>query len=55
MAAGASANHSTRAPTPTATTAPQSDLQITALQYSGSDEYVKITNYGIAAQTMTGW
>lgn len=47
---------STPTPTRTATSAPpQSDLRITYLQYSGTDEYVKISNYGGSNQTMTAW
>lgn len=42
----------TRTPTGTPGT---NHLQITALQYSGSDEYVEITNHGPGPQTMTGW
>jgi len=45
----------TRTPTPTHTPAGPNDLHITQLQYSGSDEYVQITNNGPSAQTMTGW
>ena len=42
-------------PTPTATPKPASKCRITALQYSGTDEYVQITNQGTASQDMTGW
>jgi len=44
----------TRTATPTGTPAANS-IQITALQYAGSDEYVEITNYGPNAQNMTNW
>jgi hypothetical protein len=43
-----------RTPTPTHTPAP-SDLYISQLRYSGSDEYVEITNRGGSAQNMTQW
>jgi len=56
----------TQTPTPTPTAAPtvtptptrsrgQARLAISYIQYSGSDEYVKISNTGTASQNMTGW
>ena len=45
----------TRTATATPTATSGSNLQITALQYSGSDEYVEITNYGPGSQMMTNW
>ena len=43
--------------TPTPTTTPSSgpSLRISDIRYSGSDEYVEITNSGPGAQVMTGW
>jgi len=46
--------------TPTATPqpptpSPTGDLRITDLQYSGNDEYVKITNHGTDSQSMRDW
>lgn len=41
--------------TATATATPTPDVRITALQYSGTDEYIQITNNGPGTQNMSGW
>lgn len=42
-------------PTPSPTPIPPSNLDLTALVYEGSDEYVEIRNNGAGGQDMTGW
>ncbi len=41
--------------TPTATTAPAPQLRIGTIQYSGSNEYIRIDNVGSGSQNLTGW
>lgn len=45
----------TQTATPTETATPFSQLRISCLLYSGSDEYVCIENAGTGGQNMTGW
>ena len=42
-------------PTPTRTPLVTNDLRISHIQYSGKDEYVKVSNCGPSSQLMTGW
>ena len=41
--------------TPTATTVPASQLRIGTIQYSGTNEYIRIDNVGSGPQNLTGW
>ena len=45
----------TPTPTPTSTWMPPTGCRIAYLQYEGTDEYVRIRNFGLAPQDMTGW